>query len=130
MTPHLRAATAAVSLLLLGFVIGRATDHIALAHGNQLAAAESSHEERFMAFLEGLDLSPVQREAIHEALSTHQANVQRAWEAMQPQLTATMDSARVAIETHLSEAQVTALHDWLRAEHERAGVLSHPVLSH
>ncbi len=129
MTPHLRAATAAVSLLLLGFVIGRATDHIALAYGNQ-SAAEPSHEERFMAFLEDLDLSPLQREAIHRALGTHQANVQHAWEAMQPQLMATMDSARLAIETHLTEAQVTAFHDWLRAEHERAGAIPHPVLSH
>jgi hypothetical protein len=118
MTMNTRALVAALSLMLLGVVLGVAGDRLWLAHQRPMVVLDSSHAERFHTLLGTLGLSDEQRAAIDGILGHFQQNVDHTWQALQPDLAATMDSAQQRIEAVLTPAQVTTFREWLETEHQ------------
>lgn len=128
-----RALLAAGSLLLLGVTLGVGGDRLWLSHHQSgrgggpgvgggvttQVVLDTEHAARFRAMLDDMDLSDTQRAAVDSVLGHYQGNVEHTWNAMQPILQSTMDSARRAIIDLFTEEQRATFQEWLAAEHQR-----------
>jgi len=118
MTTNARAIVATLSLVLFGAVVGVATDRLWLAHRRPTIVIDASHAQRFHALLDTLGLSDEQRRAMDSVLAHFQQNVELSWQALQPDLTATIDSATQQIEAILTPEQRATFRAWRHAEHQ------------
>lgn len=108
-----RAVLGAVSLLILGAVLGVAADrHLADGGGQSLVA--SFHHAAMSSLEERLRLEPAQREAIDSIVAAHHGEMQQHWRALHAQLGATVDVVHRDIEAVLTEEQRVAFREWLR----------------
>jgi hypothetical protein len=87
-TWHLRGAVGALSILVVGFLLGMVTDRVVVAHeggvGLHAVATGAIHEEAMISFREVLDLEDDQLQQIHEILMRSQGQVDGAWAAYTP----------------------------------------------
>lgn len=118
MTTNVRAVLAATSLVVFGAVLGAAGYHLWRGHQRPTIVVDSSHAARFHALLDTLGLSDVQRDAIDSVLGHFQRNVEHTWQALQPDVAATMDSATEQIEAVLTPEQLATFRAWIDAEHQ------------
>ena len=118
MTTNARAIVATLSLVLFGAVLGIGADRLWLAHHRPTIVLEASHAQRFHALLDTLGLSDEQRRAMDSVLGHFQRNVELSWQALQPDLTATIDSATQRIEAILTPEQRATFQAWRHAEHQ------------
>ena len=118
MTTSTRAIVATASLVLFGVVLGIAGDRLWLAHRRPPIVIDASHAQRFHALLDTLGLSDDQRQAMDSVLNRFQRHVELSWQALQPGLTATIDSATEQIEAILTPEQLATFRAWRHAEHQ------------
>lgn len=118
MTMNARAVVAAVSLVLLGVVLGATGHYLWLGHRRPTVVVDASHAARFHALLEDLDLSDDQRRSLDSVLGHFQEHVERTWQDFQPDLAETMDSATGQIEALLNPEQLARFRAWIEAEHQ------------
>ena len=124
-TKHVVHATlGAISILVIGIVIGVFFDRTFLAHTGQAAAQHSpdvaldTDHENFVEDLQhDLGLSREQAAQVHEILNSHQAAVDDAWSAVHSRLAAAIDSVHAEIAEILDSEQQLQLHEWLSARH-------------
>jgi Spy/CpxP family protein refolding chaperone len=128
-TKHLvHAAIGAVSILVIGGVLGVLLDRVALAHSSAsepehptaTLALDARHEEFLQELQDDLGLTAEQAKQVHEILSRHQGAVNEAWSAVHTILEAAIDSVTSEIEAVLEPAQRRQLHEWLLERHGRA----------
>ena len=126
-----RALLAAASLLLLGALLGVMVHRFWIGHHGSAAQVvlDTEHAARFRTMLDDMDLTDTQRAAVDSILGHYQNNVEHSWEAMQPILQSTMDSARRAITDIFTEEQRATFKEWLTAEHQRMHGAQH-MISH
>jgi len=118
MTTNARAIVATLSLVLFGAALGIGADRLWLSHHRPTIVLEASHAQRFHALLDTLGLSDEQRRAMDAVLGHFQRNVELSWQALQPDLTATIDSATRQIEAILTSEQRATFRAWRHAEHQ------------
>jgi hypothetical protein len=118
------AAIGAVSILVIGVVLGVLLDRVALHprtsaadHPSAALALDASHEGFLQALSDDLGLTAEQAIQVHEILSRHQAAVNDAWSAVHPLLEAAIDSVTKEIEAILEPGQRERLHVWLMERH-------------
>jgi hypothetical protein len=107
MTQYARAAIGVAALIGLGFALGMATERLWLAH--EAPAPAETQAER---------LTPEQLTAVHEILSRHQGTVTRAWNDLQPRLSAALDSAFTEIYAVLDDDQIPVFRHWYAQTHQ------------
>lgn len=131
MSMSFRAVLAAVSLTALGVAVGVVGDRLWLTHRQPvIIRMDDGHAERFRSMLDSLGLSDSQRIAIDGVLGHYQGNVNQTWQALQPRLQTTMDSARQALRAVLNEEQLAAFDQWLAIERGRSHGTEHTGLRH
>lgn len=127
-TKHLiHAAIGAVSILVIGVVLGVLLDRVALLHSSTselehltpALALDTRHQEFLKDLQDDLQLTAEQATRVHEILSRHQNSVNEAWSAVHRVLEATIDSVTVEIEAVLAPEQRRRLHEWLLERHGR-----------
>ncbi len=116
--PRWRAILAAVSLVVLGGVLGVTLDRVwflpALMDGDGPVDAQTE----MVASLETeLGLTPTQADEIAAILLQYQGHVTQTWEEMRPGLRAAMDSAGAEIEAVLAPDQRERFRTWIREQH-------------
>ena len=108
-----RAVLGAVSLLILGAVLGIAVDrHLAAGDDHSLVA--SFHQAAMSSLEARLRLEPAQRKAIDSIVAAHHDELQQNWRTLHAQLGATVDVVHRDIEAVLTEEQRAAFREWLR----------------
>jgi hypothetical protein len=120
----IHAALGAVSLLVIGVVIGvhmdrtlfRAAAAVTDAH-SQASALDANHENFLQGLRSDLGLSETQASQIHEILSRHQAAVDESWSIVHARLESAIDSVTSEIEAILDSNQRVELHEWLMERH-------------
>lgn len=114
----LRAVPAAVSLLVLGGVLGITLDRWMLGQpGREAGDPVDAQVEMVEALQEELALTSTQASAITAILEQYQGRVTHTWETMRPNLRATMDSVGSAIEGVLTPEQREPFRRWIREQH-------------
>jgi len=123
-----RALLATASLVLLGAALGVAGDRFWLAHrpARVQIVLDNEHRERFRALLADMDLSEAQRASVDSILAHYQDHVEHSWNAMQPVLQNSMDSARRAITALFTPDQRATFDRWIEGEHRRLHASGHP----
>lgn len=115
MSAKARAVLAALSLLVLGAVIGVALDrHL---HGSSAApgnAAAALHEITMSAIEEELDLTIDQRRQIDSIIAARHYALRHAWQAVHSQLGAAVDTVHREIAGVLTPEQRVKFREWLR----------------
>lgn len=109
-----RALVAALSLLVLGAVIGIAADrhlHAGRGHANPAAAM---HEMTMASLDEHVDLTAEQRRQIDDIVAARRHSLRDAWQLVHAQLGAAADTVNQEIEAILTPEQRTAFREWLR----------------
>lgn len=120
MTQYARAAIGVAALIGLGFALGMATDRLWLARETP-PPAETQAEKRARLLddmQETVGLTPDQMTAVHEILSRHQGTVTRAWNDLQPRLSAALDSAFTEIYAVLDDDQIPVFRHWFAQTHQ------------
>lgn len=108
-----RALLGAVSLLIVGAVLGIAVDRHLAAGGSQSLVA-SFHHAAMSSLEDRLKLAPGQRKAIDSIVEAHHEELQQNWHQLHGQLGATVDVIHQDIESVLTEEQRVAFREWLR----------------
>lgn len=109
-----RAALAALSLLVLGAVIGIAVDrHLHAGNGHSSAAAVV-HDMTMSSLDEHLDLTDEQRRRIDDIVAARRHTLHNAWQLVHEQLGAAADTLHQEIEAILTPEQRTGFREWLR----------------
>ena len=111
---RMRALLAALSLLVLGAVIGIAADrhlHAPRGHANPAAAI---HEMTMSSLDEHIDLTDEQRRQIDDIVAARRHSLRNAWQLVHTQLGAAADTVHQEIEAILTPEQRTAFREWLR----------------
>jgi Spy/CpxP family protein refolding chaperone len=109
-----RAVLAALSLLVLGAVIGIMLDrhlHPASSHASPAAAL---HDMTMASLDEYVDLTTDQRRQIDSIIAARHSSLRNAWQMVHTQLGAAADSVHQDIEAILTPEQRTAFRAWLR----------------
>lgn len=113
-----KALLAAVSLLLIGGVLGIALDrHFLAAHGGGSSHSSVSgmfHDMAMETLERELALSADQRRQIDSLINAHHAQLTRAWERVHSDLIATVDTVHREIEAVLTPEQRARFQAWLR----------------
>jgi hypothetical protein len=119
-TWHVRGAIGAVSLLVLGVLLGVVTDRVWLAHGHGDTIVTITHAPdsgpdhlAMLAFQDVLDLEADQIAAIHEILMRHQVRVDQAWESIRLHMSDGVEAAHAEIRALLTEEQQALFESWL-----------------
>lgn len=108
-----RAVLGALSLLVLGAVLGVAIDrHLLPTHRPGPAAA--LHEMTMASLEERLDLSADQRRQIDSIIAGRHATLRHAWQMIHAQLGAAVDSVHQEIEAILTPEQRLEFREWAR----------------
>lgn len=108
-----RAVLAALSLLVLGAVIGIALDRH-LNPAGPLNPAAAMHEMTMASFEEHVDLTAEQRRQIDDIVAARRHSLSNAWQLIHAQLGAAADTVHQEIEAVLTPEQRTAFREWLR----------------
>lgn len=124
-----KAWVGALSLLLIGLVLGVALDrhvllrgtggHVPTVHGNQAAGTPASvaaelHEAMMASLAERLDLDAEQRRQIDSIMGARHDLLRQTWNALHVQLGAAVDTVHRDIEAILSPEQRRAFREWAR----------------
>jgi Spy/CpxP family protein refolding chaperone len=109
-----RALLAALSLLVLGAVIGIAADRHLHARGNHANPAAAIHEMTMSSLDEHVDLTTEQRRQIDDIVAARRHSLRNAWQLVHAQLGAAADTVHQEIEAILTPEQRTAFREWLR----------------
>lgn len=108
-----RALVGAVSLLILGAVLGIAVDrHLATGESQSLVA--SFHHAAMSSLEDRLELDPKQRKAIDSIVAAHHEEMEQNWHQLHAQLGAAVDVIHQDIESVLTEEQRVVFREWLR----------------
>lgn len=109
-----RGTLGAVSLLVVGVLMGAVGHRFVLGHEGPHAVADmEAHRAAIPAFAEELGLSDEQVAAVEEVLSRHQAAVTESWAALHSRLKASADSAHREIAMLLSAEQRARFAAWV-----------------
>jgi Spy/CpxP family protein refolding chaperone len=115
-----RAVLGALSLMVLGAVIGIAIDrHLGpgerhLGPGERHASpAAALHEMTMSSLEEHLDLTAAQRLQIESIVAARHESLRYAWQAVHSQLGAAVDTVHQEIEAILTAEQRVAFREWL-----------------
>jgi hypothetical protein len=124
-TSRIRIVIAAVSLLVLGAVIGISAERL---HGRAAPTVFSppSPREALDALDRAANLRPEQRERIDSILSAHQLEIDAAWRDARTHVERTVNGVITEIEAVLDPAQVAPF----RALVERIHGQALPILHH
>jgi Spy/CpxP family protein refolding chaperone len=109
-----RALIAALSLVMMGAVIGVVVDrhlHSGDGHANPAAAM---HEMMMSSLDDDVDLTAEQRRQIDDIIAARRHSLQNAWQLVHAQLGAAADTVHQEIEAILTPAQRIAFREWLR----------------
>lgn len=115
-----KAVVAALSLLVLGGVLGVAVDRHVLSSDRHSAPsgrhdhAAAFHEMAMSSLAERLDLEPAQRSRIDSILASRHHTLRRTWQALHLELGAAVDTVHRDIEAVLTTEQRAAFREWLR----------------
>lgn len=115
MSARARAALGAVSLVIVGAVLGIAIDRHLLpqSHGHDNTAA-AFHQVSMASLHERLDLTDEQRASIEAIIARRHSSLAAAWQVLHEQLGATVDSVHQEIEAVLTPEQRSEFREWLR----------------
>src|SRR5690606_28642275 len=119
------AALAVASLIVLGAVLGSATDRPYLAHRPQhgsMSSMEHLHEETLERFRVILDLDDAQVAAIDSIFRHRQDEFESTWRILNHHLYSTVDSVHEEVNALLRPEQREAFQRWLREEGRRGGL--------
>jgi hypothetical protein len=108
-----KAALGALSLLVIGGVLGVAIDRHLLSKGDHGPAA-AFHEAVMTSLEERLDLEPAQRRQIDSILAAHHRVLQQTWQTLGTQLGATVDTVHRDVEAVLTPEQRAEFREWVR----------------
>lgn len=115
-----KAVVAALSLLVLGGVVGIAVDRHVLSSGRHSAPgdrhghAAAFHEMAMSSLADRLDLEPAQRSRIDSILASRHHTLRRTWQTLHVELGAAVDTVHRDIEAVLTPEQRAAFREWLR----------------
>jgi len=115
-TWQVRGAIGALSLVIVGFLLGVAADRLVLAHGlgrSSATLAATSDQAAIAAFRGVLDLDDDQVAAIHEILMRNQVSVDEAWQSIRAQVAEGVLNAHAEIRMLLNEDQLARFEEWL-----------------
>lgn len=116
-TWHLRGAVGALSILVVGFLLGMVTDRVVVAHeggvGLHTVATGAIHEEAMVSFREVLDLEDHQLQQIHEILMRSQGQVDGAWAELREEIHTSIQGVHDEIRGILNEEQQALFEEWL-----------------
>jgi len=115
-TWQVRGAIGALSLVVVGFLLGVATDRLLLAHGHGgfgVAPAATNEHVAIVAFRGVLQLDDDQVTAIHEILMRNQVSVDQAWQGIRAQVAEGVENAHTEIRMLLTDAQRARFEEWL-----------------
>ena len=118
----LRAAVVLLFVFTLGGLTGVFIDRHRMAPAPVELSAEAVHNEAMSELRAVLNLDDDQMAQIHAVLTRHQEDVQRAWEALRPEVSSAMQNVHVEIADLLRPAQRGLYHEWLaqRQQESRA----------
>ncbi|MGH7446324.1 MAG: hypothetical protein ACREK1_01160 [Longimicrobiales bacterium] len=120
MTTKARAVLGALSLLVLGGVLGIAIDrHFLSSDRHSLARdrhspAAAFHDMAMSSLADRLDLDADQRRQIDSILGERHHTLRQTWQTLHAQLGAAVDTVHRDIEAVLTPGQRTAFREWLR----------------
>lgn len=112
-----RAFIGALALTALGFAMGIATDRLWLTDSDVVATPEEARERLLNDLQTTVGLDDGQLQSVHIILSRNQEVIRRAWEDVQPQLRAAVDSVWAQIGAVLDPEQLEDFHRWFAATH-------------
>ena len=119
-----KASISAISLLIIGSIVGVALDRAVMAHGHGagqpgsvVVLDASQHQLILDDLIAHLQLSGDQRARVDEVFSAHQSSIDSAWTSVRVLLEGTIDEALVEVEAVLDSTQRTRLHEWLAVQH-------------
>ena len=108
-----RAVLGALSLIVLGAIIGIALDrHLHSTDGHGSAAA--FHDMTMSSLEERLDLTAEQRRQIDSIVAARHNTLQHAWQMLHSQLGAAVDTVHAEVEAVLTPEQRVEFREWLR----------------
>lgn len=110
---RVRAVLGALSLLVLGAVIGIAIDRHLTSSGPHANAA-AFHEMAMSSLADRLDLDADQRRRIDSIVVSRHHALSETWQMMHMHLGAAVDTVHRDIEAVLTPDQRTAFREWLR----------------
>ncbi len=120
--PRWRATLAAVSLIVLGGVLGVTLDRVWFLPASMDSDGPVDAQAEMVASLQTeLGLTPTQAGEIAAILRRYQEHVTQSWEGMRPGLRAAMDSAGAEIEAVLAPEQRERFRTWIREQHGSNG---------
>lgn len=108
-----RAVIGALSLVVLGAVLGIAIDRHFLP-GNHTSAAAAFHDMTMSSLEERLDLTADQRRQIDSIVGARHNTLRHAWQMLHSQLGAAVDTVHAEVEVVLTPEQRIAFREWLR----------------
>lgn len=107
-----RAVLAALSLIVLGAVLGIALDrHLHSSEGHGPAAA--LHGIMMSSFEERVDLTAEQRRQIDSIVGARHNSLRNAWQMLHTQLGAAVDTVHAEVEAILTPEQRIQFREWL-----------------
>ena len=109
-----RAMLAALSLLVLGAVIGIVLDRHLHSGGGDANPAAAIHEMTMSSLDEYVDLTAEQRLQIDDIVAARRHSLRNAWQLVHTQLGAAADTVHQEIEAILTPEQRAAFREWLR----------------
>ncbi|MGH7481562.1 MAG: hypothetical protein ACRELV_05360 [Longimicrobiales bacterium] len=113
-----RALLGALSLMVLGGVIGIAVDRHYFS-SDRHGPAVAFHDMAMSSLAERLDLEPAQRQQIDSILGARHQTLRRTWQTLHAQLGAAVDTVHRDIEAVLTPEQRTEFREWLRDANAR-----------
>lgn len=108
-----RAVLGALSLLVLGAVLGIAIDRHFLSH-DHVSAAAAFHDMTMSSLEERLDLTAEQRRQVDSIVASRHNTLRHAWQALHSQLGAAVDTVHDELEAILTPEQRAEFREWLR----------------
>jgi hypothetical protein len=112
-----RAFIGAFALTALGFTMGIATDRLLLDGSTAVETPEEARARLLDDLQTTVGLNNEQLRSVHIILSQNQEVIINAWETVQPQLRAAVDSVLTQINAVLDPEQAEKFHRWYAATH-------------
>jgi hypothetical protein len=116
-----RAFIGAFALTALGFTMGIATDRLLLNGSTAVETPEEARTRLLDDLQTTVGLNNEQLRSVHIILSQNQEVIISAWETVQPQLRAAVDSVWTQINAVLDPEQAEKFHRWYAATHTIGG---------
>lgn len=116
-----RAFIGAFALTALGFTMGIATDRLLLNGSTAVETPEEARTRLLDDLQTTVGLNNEQLRSVRIILSQNQEVISSAWETVQPQLRAAVDSVWTQINAVLDPEQAEKFHRWYAATHTIGG---------